>query len=335
LTRGVTISSVHSSLRHDQRASAGDAATVRAPQGVTVFLVDGTFELYRCFHGAPRHRTADGREVGAVRGILATFAALLEREQVTHIAVAFDAMVGGRTPATGPKADEALLRGQYFLAEDAVRVLGIPVWPMARAQADDALATAAFKFAIDPRVSRVVICTTDRDLLQCVRGDSVVLLDRIRGVVTDEAAVRARFGVPPGAIPDLHALVGDPSDGLPGVPGWGARSAAAVLSRYGAIESIPRDAAQWDIAVRGAARLARSLLDRRRETLVARDLGRLKLDLALPAAIEEVAWHGPHDTLGEFALGVDAPDVALRAAAWKLPWPPVAPHPPGQDVPRA
>jgi 5'-3' exonuclease len=259
---------------------------------IHVHLVDGTFELFRCFHGAPRAVDGDGREVGAVRGLLATLTALLAEPEVTHVAVAFDSVVppAGRPPASA-SADE-LIASQVGLAADVVRALGVSLWPTGRYQADELIATAAARFDTDPAVGRVVICSNDNDFHQCVRGDRVVALDRIRGVVTNEEAVRRRYGVDPPTLPDLFALVGDRSDGLPGVPGWGVRSAAAVLARYGSLDAIPFDPGDWDVTVRGAGRLAAKLLERRDEALLCRDLARLRTDLPLRASVADLHWGG-------------------------------------------
>lgn len=256
-----------------------------------VHLVDGTFELFRCFHGAPRARTADGHEVGAARGMVQTLAALLRDPEVTHVAVAFDSVVAPAGSSRGRTAEE-MIASQAPLAAEAVRALGATVWPSGRYQADELIASGAHRFAAEAGVAQVVICATDNDFNQCVRGERVVVLDRIRRVVTDEARVRERFGVAPGQIPDLHALVGDRSDGLPGVPGWGAASAAALLARYGTIEAIPIDAGDWDVSVRGAARLAASLREHRDEALLCRDLAVLRTDLPLRQTAADLEWRG-------------------------------------------
>lgn len=250
-----------------------------------VHLVDGTFELFRCFHGAPR-ATHDGAEVGAVRGLLATLVALLREPDVTHVAVAVDQAL---PPRAAPKDDP--LAAQHGLAADAVRALGLPLWPMVkRYQADDALASGAVRFADAPGVEQVVVCTPDKDLAQVVRGDRVVLLDRVRRRVTDEAGVRERWGVPPAAIPDLLALAGDAADGLPGLPGFGLKTAAALLARFGALEAIPLEPAAWD--VRGAERLARTLRDLRHEALLYKALTTLALDVPLPHGLDDLRWPG-------------------------------------------
>jgi 5'-3' exonuclease len=260
---------------------------------IQVHLVDGTYELFRCFHGAPRARNREGREVGAARGMLATFAALVNEPGVTHVAVAFDSVV----PPAGVerlKPGEADLASQVGLAADVTRALGLPVWPSGRFQADELLATAAARFAEDGRVDRVVICTTDLDLAQCIRGERVVLLDRSRKRFTTEADIVTRFGVPPSQLADLFALVGDRSDGIAGVPGWGLRSAAAVLRAYGRVDAIPDDDRAWTVAVRGAARLAASLRERRLETVIARDVLDVRTDVGIHVELGDLEWRGAH-----------------------------------------
>jgi 5'-3' exonuclease len=284
-----------------------------------VHLIDGTFELFRCFHGAPRAQLPDGREVGAVRAFLATLVSLLRRRDVTHVALAFDAgIVGARGAGGRPTAAETateLLQRQYGLATEVVRALRVVLWPMAkRFQADDALATAASRFRDAPGVEQVVICTTDNDLAQCVVGTRVVLLDRIRDRVTDEAAVLEKFGVPPGRIPAYHALVGDVSDGLPGIRGWGAKSTAALLNRYGTLEAIPDDATEWDVRPRGAERLAASLRELRNEATLYRDLSILRTDVPLvEQTIGELEWPGPDaERLRAVAELLDVPEIPER-----------------------
>jgi 5'-3' exonuclease len=284
--------------------------------GVQVHLVDGTFELFRCFHGAPRARTTGGREVGAARGLLATIAALLRRDGVTHVAVAFDSVVPPPGSAKATSADQ-LIASQCGLAAEAVRSLGVPVWPSGRYQADEILATAAARFADDRRVARVVICSTDNDFDQCVRGERVVVLDRIRDTITDETTVRARYGVDPRQIPELFALVGDRSDGLPGVPGWGIASSAALLQRYGTVAAIPLEPTAWDVAVRGRDRLARTLRDHRDEALLCRDLSELRTDLPLRADLDALAWRGARrDRLTALCRTLEDDSVVERISRW-------------------
>jgi len=259
-------------------------------------LVDGTYELFRAYYApGQKAQTADGREVGAVRGILRTLKSLLDEPDCTHVAVAFDHVIesfrndlfaGYKTGA----GTEPELRGQFELAEQAARALGVVVWPMIEFEADDALAAAAARFV--DRVERVVICTPDKDLAQCVRGQRVVLRDRRRRIELDEVGVVEKFGVRPSSIPDYLALVGDSADGIPGVPRWGAKSAATVLAAYGDMDAIPDDAADWSVTVRGAKALAASLAERREEARLYRSLATLRTDVDLPEDLDEIAWQG-------------------------------------------
>lgn len=283
----------------------------------TVYLVDGTFELFRCFHGAPRAKGPGGDEVGAARALLATLVSLLSKREVTHIAVAFDSVIA--PPRTkGPPTADALIGAQQPLAADVVRALGVTLWPAGRFQADDLLATGAARLSEDDRVGRVVICTTDNDLTQCVRGERVILLDRIRDAETDEAGVRAKFGVTPQQIPDLFGLIGDRSDGIAGVPGWGKVSAAILLNRYGRIDDIPDDPADWDVAVRSRDRLAAALRERRAEALLARDLSVKRSDLPVPATLGNLEWSGARRELIEALVGeLDDDAVVERITHWQ------------------
>jgi 5'-3' exonuclease len=264
---------------------------------VRAHLVDGTYELFRAWFGAPPARDPSGREVGATRGLLSSLNALLRDESVTHVGVAFDHVVESFRNRlydgykTGEGLDEELF-AQFELAERAARALGMVVWPMVDFEADDALATAARRLSRDPRVERVVICSPDKDLTQCVEADRVVCLDRVRRRVTDEAGVHARFGVAPSSIPDYLALVGDDADGIPGVPRWGAKSAATLLARYGHVDSIPDNPDDWDVRVRGAAALARSLVERREEARLFVRLATLRYDAPVSEGLDEMEWKG-------------------------------------------
>jgi 5'-3' exonuclease len=260
-----------------------------------VHLVDGTFELFRAWFGAPKAQNRDGMEVGATRGLLRTLLSLLQQDDCTHVAVAFDRVIesfrNDLFPAykTGDGIDPQLL-SQFPLAEQATRSLGIVVWPMVRFEADDALATGAVRYA--EQAEQVVLCSPDKDLAQCVRGQRVVLVDRMRGTTLDEAGVVGKFGVLPASIPDWLALVGDTSDGIPGIPKWGAKSAATVLSRYLHLEEIPDDVHQWDVTVRGAAALAEQLTAHRGEAELYRTLATLCTDVPLPESLEDLQWRG-------------------------------------------
>jgi 5'-3' exonuclease len=285
-----------------------------------VHLVDATYELFRAWFALPPSKAPDGREVGATRGVLLTLLQLCRDEGATHVACATDHVVrsfrndlyaGYKTEAGVPEA----LLAQFPLVEEAMRALGFVVWPMVEFEADDALAAGAARFA--PEAAQVLLATPDKDLAQCVRGDHVVMLDRRRRQVLDEAAVRAKFGVPPASIPDWLALVGDAADGFPGLPGWGARSAAAVLARYGRIEDVPASASAWDVAVRGAERLAAVLVARRDEALLYRRLATLREDVPLAESLDELAWRGARPELRDLCarLGFDA--LPARVHRWR------------------
>lgn len=280
-----------------------------------VHLVDGTFELFRCFHGAPRACNREGREVGAVRGLLHTLLSLLKADDVTHVALAFDQLPSPRgNPGDDPGA---LVRSQAGLAMEAVRGLGIRLWPMYRFEADDALATGAFKLRDDPAVQQIVICTTDTDLYQCISGERVVVLDRIRKSTTDEDGVRAKLGIKPHQFPDYLALVGASAKGLPGVPGWGQKVTAAVLERYDAIEQIPDDVGEWDVAVRGAPRLASALASRREEALLVKGLATLRTDLPIDCAPSKLRWERvDRERLDRVVETTEAQDLYERLERW-------------------
>lgn len=263
-----------------------------------VHLVDGTFELFRAYYGSPPSTDAHGREVGAVRGIVRSLLALLGEPGVTHVAVAFDHVIESFRNELYPgyKTGEGLdpvLHGQFEPAEEACRALGLVVWPMAEFECDDALATAAARYAADERVERVVVCSPDKDLAQCVRGERVVCLDRMRRRVFDEAGVRAKFGVAPRSIPDWLALVGDSADGYPGIPRWGAKSAAAVLAFYEHLEAIPAAAADWRVPVRGAQALAATLAAAHDDAILFRTLATLRTDVPLAEPLDALRWRGP------------------------------------------
>ena len=262
-----------------------------------VHLIDGTFELYRAFFGAPEARSPTGQEVGATRGLLRSFAALLRADDCTHIAVAYDRVIesfrndlfdGYKTGA----GIEPVLWKQFPLAERAADALGMVVWPMVKYEADDALATATVRFAKHPAVDQVLICTPDKDLSQVVIGPKIVQFDRIRGTMRDEAGVVEKFGVRPESIPDWLALVGDSADGIPGIPRWGAKSAAAVLSHYGHIQDIPDDDNEWAVKVRGAKSLAASLREQRDNAMLYQKLATLALDVPLAESLDDLRWRG-------------------------------------------
>jgi 5'-3' exonuclease len=263
-----------------------------------VHLVDGTFELFRAYYGAPEAREGRAEEGAAVRSLGRSLDALLREDGVTHVAVAFDHVIESfrNQLFSGYKTSEGVptdLLAQFHPAEDAVRERGVVVWPMVEFEADDALATAAARFAALPEVEQVVICSPDKDLAQCVRGERVVTLDRIRGRWLDEQGVTLKFGVPPASIPDWLALVGDDADGIPGVPRWGAKSAAALLARYGRLEAIPEWERDWDVSVRGASALAESLRAHRQEVGLYRTLAKLRTDVPLAESLEDLRPRRP------------------------------------------
>jgi 5'-3' exonuclease len=260
-------------------------------------LVDGTYELFRSHFGAPAAECPPGRAVGATRGILRSLLSLLRSDGVTHVAAAFDTVIESfrNRLFDGYKTSEGVpaeLLAQFPLAERATHALGVVVWPMIEFETDDALATAAARWAGAPEVEQVVICTPDKDMAQCVRGARVVCFDRMRRRLLDEPGVVAKFGVPPAAIADWLALVGDTADGVPGVPGWGAKSAAALLARFGSIEAIPDDPRLWVVNVRSAAALADSLRAHRAEAALYRTLTTLRLDVPLAEELDDLRWRG-------------------------------------------
>jgi len=284
-----------------------------------VHLIDGTFELFRAFFGSPSARDALGGEVGAVRGLLRSLLALLGEREVTHLAIAFDHVIESfrNDLYPGYKTGEGIdpdLFGQFPLAEEATRALGVVTWPMIEFECDDALAAAAARFVAVPAVERVVICSPDKDLAQCVRGTRVVCLDRLRRKVLDEDGVVAKFGVRPASIPDWLALVGDSADGYPGIPRWGAKSASAVLAEYEHIEKIPADPAEWRVTVRGAAALAESLNLRRSEAALYRRLATLRTDVPLAESLDALRWRGAAPTLAPLADRLGDAALVERAA---------------------
>ena len=286
---------------------------------MNVFLIDGTWELFRHFYGAPPARDAEGREAGAVRGVVGSVLSMLE-DGVTHLGVATDHVIESFRNElwpgykTGDGVDPVLL-GQFGLLEEALEALGVAVWPMTDLEADDGLASAAVLVARDPRVEQVFICTPDKDLAQCVQGDRVVQFDRRADTLRDEEGVRAKFGVPPASIPDYLALVGDAADGFPGLQGWGAKSSAAVLARYGRIDAIPDAAADWDVKVRGAARLAAELAGHRDLARLFRDLATLRTDAPVFDSVDDLAWRGPRPAFFDLCSRLGAPGWSKRVEA--------------------
>jgi 5'-3' exonuclease len=262
-----------------------------------VHLIDGTYELFRHYYALPSARDRDGREIAAVRGVLTSVLGMI-KAGATHLAVATDTVIesfrNDLWPGykTGDGIDPALL-SQFPLLEETLKAAGIVVWGMVEFEADDALAAGAFAAANDPRVDRVIICTPDKDLAQCVRGTHVVQLNRRTGVTRDEAGVIQKFGVPPASIPDYLALVGDAADGYPGLPGWGAKSTAAVLAKFGHIESIPADSSDWHVNAANASALASTLSRERDQAMLFRTLATLRTDIQLFDNVDQLQWQGP------------------------------------------
>jgi 5'-3' exonuclease len=282
-----------------------------------VHLIDGTYELFRQ-HLAPRpgHKDPQGVEIGGTRSVVQSMFALLE-DGATHIGVATDHVVESfrndlwDTYKTSAGMDPELL-AQFPLLEDALESAGFTVWAMVDYEADDALASAAAVAAADPRVEQAIICTPDKDLGQCV-GGKVVQFDRRKDTVIDADGVRAKFGVPPESIADWLALVGDSADGFPGLPGFGAKTAAALLARYGSIDKIPDDARDWDVAgVRGADRLAVTLTTGRKVAELFKDLATLRTDADV-GTVDEWEWHGPADDFADWCDRFGWPRLAARA----------------------
>jgi 5'-3' exonuclease len=266
-----------------------------------VHLVDGTYELFRAHFGAPPIEAPDGRIVGAVRGLMQTLLLLLRQDEVTHVAVAYDHVVESfrNNLFDGYKTSEGMpeeLLAQFDLAEIATEALGIVTWPMTEFEADDAIGSAAVRFAEDPHVEQVVICSPDKDLMQLVRGDKIVSLDRRKDIVVNYSGVIEKFGVEPESIPDYLALVGDTADGIPGVPRWGAKSSSIVLARYKHIEEIPDNSLLWDVTVRGAKSTADSLAENRGPAALYKELATLRLDLPLAENLDDLEWKGARRT---------------------------------------
>ncbi|HEX2677737.1 MAG TPA: 5'-3' exonuclease H3TH domain-containing protein [Polyangiales bacterium] len=289
-----------------------------------VYLIDGTYELFRAFYGAPSSTNAKGQEVAATRALLRSFLSFLREPGVTHVAVAFDTVIESFRNhlfdgyKTGEGIDPALW-SQFPLAERATRALGMVTWSMIDFEADDALATGAARYAEDPRVTQVRIASPDKDLCQCVRGERVVLYDRKNKTLTNEDGVRARLGVSPAQVPALLALVGDTADGIPGIARWGEKSAAAVLNHYGSIAAIPRGAKNWDIAVRGKDALSGELDKAREAAALYETLATLRTDVPLDESLDDLQWKAPVLTdLQVVCQEVGAPDVLEKLSAQQV-----------------
>jgi len=287
-----------------------------------IHLVDGTYELFRNHFGAPPKKAPDGREVGATLGLLRSLLMLLTSPGVTHVAVAFDHIIesfrndlypGYKTSA----GVDPLLLAQFPLAEEAVSALGVVVWPMVEFEADDALGSAVARFKNEKAAEQILICSPDKDLAQLVSGNRIVCWDRRRDILIDEAGVVEKYGVRPRSIPDWLALVGDSADGYPGIPGWGAKSASAVLSRFDHIESIPEDLEQWGLSLGRATRLAESLAQRREEAFLYRQLATLREDVPLKEKLDDLEWQGARERLKTLCADLGEEKIPERISRWR------------------
>ncbi len=284
-----------------------------------VHLLDGTYELFRHFFAVPKHTTAKGEDVGAIRGVLTSVLGMFEGG-VTHLGVATDHIIESFRNDLWPgykssAGIEPELLGQFHPLEDALRAMGVVVWPMIDFEADDALASGAAIAARDDRVEQVLICTPDKDVGQSVTGKRVVQFDRRKREMRDESGVVKKFGVGPASIPDYLALTGDSSDGFPGLQGWGPKSTAVVLARFEHIENIPDSSREWGLELRGADRLAKTLAENRDLVALFKDLATLRADAQLFDSVDELRWRGPRAEFEAIAAGLDAPELASRAKA--------------------
>jgi 5'-3' exonuclease len=284
-----------------------------------VYLVDGTYELFRHFYALPSAKDVNGREIAAVRGVLTSVLSMIERG-ATHLGVATDHVVESfrNDLYPGYKTSEGVdpdLLSQFPILEEALDAMGVKVWPMVEFEADDALASAASQAAKDDRVNQVLICTPDKDLSQCVVGNRVVQLDRRRDLLRDEPGVVAKFGVKPQSIPDYLAVVGDSADGFPGVAGWGAKAAALTLSQYPHLEDIPKDWQDWHPSIRKARALAESLFSAWSDALLFRTLATLRLDVPVFETTADLRWNGPGVNFEEYCRRLKSPDLLRRATA--------------------
>ncbi|MFZ1042139.1 MAG: 5'-3' exonuclease H3TH domain-containing protein [Anaerolineales bacterium] len=290
-----------------------------------IHLIDGTYELFRNYFGAPPKKAPDGREVGATLGLLRSLLLLLTSPEVTHVACAFDHVIKSFRNdlfigyKTGEGVDQNLL-AQFPLAEEVVAALGVVVWPMVEFEADDALATATAHFKKNKSVDQIVICSPDKDLAQLVSGKRIVCWDRRREIVLDEKGVTKKFGVRPPSIPDWLALVGDSADGYPGVPGWGAKSSSAVLAHFEHLESIPNDASKWKlktITPGRAASLAESLREHREDVLLYRKLATLRDDVPIKEKLSDLKWQGAYDESKKICYKLGDERIPERIPRWR------------------
>jgi 5'-3' exonuclease len=284
-----------------------------------VHLIDGTYELFRHYYALPSLKDPDGHEVAAVRGVLTSVLGMITAG-ATHLGVATDHVIESFRNRLWPTYKtsagvESDLLAQFPLLEEALAAMGVVVWPMVEFEADDALAAAAAAAACDPRVDRVFVCTPDKDLAQCVRGTRVVQMNRRTRSLRDEAGVISKFGVPPASIPDYLALVGDAADGYPGLAGWGIKSTAAVLAKYGHLEAIPDDWRSWSVNATHAGRLADTLARQREHAFLFRTLATLRTDIALFESVDELQWTGPTPSFAGLAARLDVSQAGWAGRA--------------------
>lgn len=285
--------------------------------GIQVYLLDGTYELFRHFFAIPGSVDSTGQEIAAVRGVIASILSMLEKG-ARYIGVATDHVIESfrNDLFAGYKTGEGIapaLFSQFALLEEILEALGVKTWPMVEFEADDALASAAHKASQDPLVQRVIICTPDKDLAQCVVENRVVQLDRRRDITRNHDGIVEKFGVPPVSIPDYLAVVGDAADGYPGLPGWGAKAAASVLSVYSHLEHIPAESSQWHPSIRSAPKLCATLNLHREEAALYKILATLRLDVPVFESLDELLWKGPNPQFEAACLRMNAPQYFKRA----------------------
>ena len=288
---------------------------------MNIYLIDGTYELFRHYFAVPSSKDVNGQEIGAVRGVLFSVLSMIEAG-TTHLGVATDHVVESfrNDLYPGYKTSEGVppeLLSQFPILEEALQAMGVLVWPMAEFEADDALASAAAKAAQEERVQQVFICTPDKDLSQCVVGTRVVQMDRRKNAVRNDAGVIEKFGVRPESIPDYLAVVGDSADGYPGIAGWGAKAAASVLSQYIHLENIPKEFQRWSPSIRRASTLAQSLFTAWNDALLFRDLATLRLDVPVFESIDDLQWQGPRLEFPQFCQRLKSPTLHKRADSAK------------------
>ena len=284
---------------------------------MNIYLVDGTYELFRHYFAVPSSKDVTGQEVGAVRGVLNSVLFMIEAG-ATHIGVATDHVIESfrNDLYPGYKTSEGIepdLLSQFPILEEGLQAMGVIVWPMVEFEADDALAAAATKASFDPRVEQVLICTPDKDLAQMVRGNRIVQLDRRKNIVRDEAGVVEKFGVSPQSIPDYLALVGDSADGYPGINDWGEKAAAAVLSQYPRLEDIPKDWQTWASSIKRARKLSESLFGAWDDALLFRRLATLRTDAPVCEDANDLIWLGPQDGFKDYCRKLKSDTLLKRA----------------------